>query len=76
LSRCTPRAGTRLQTRRDDPGTVDDPAFNSWILGRTQAACWGTVQDLVGPAVFFASPASDYVNGQVLFIDGGKTAVV
>jgi gluconate 5-dehydrogenase len=55
---------------------VDDPAFNSWILGRTPAGRWGTVQDLVGPAVFFASPASDYVNGQVLFIDGGMTAVV
>jgi len=55
---------------------VDDQAFNSWILGRTPAARWGTVEDLVGPAVFFASPASDYVNGQVLFIDGGMTAVV
>jgi gluconate 5-dehydrogenase len=55
---------------------VDDDAFNSWILGRTPAARWGTVDDLVGPAVFFASSASDYVNGQVLFIDGGMTAVV
>ena len=55
---------------------VDDPAFNGWILGRTPAARWGTVEDLVGPAVFFASRASDYVNGQVLFIDGGMTAVV
>ena len=55
---------------------VDDPAFTSWILRRTPAARWGTVADLVGPAVFFASPASDYINGQVLFIDGGITAVV
>ena len=55
---------------------VDDPAFNSWILGRTPAARWGTVDDLVGPAVFLASRASDYVNGQVLFIDGGMTVVV
>ncbi|MDT7705271.1 MAG: gluconate 5-dehydrogenase [Pseudonocardiales bacterium] len=55
---------------------VDDPAFNAWILGRTPAARWGTVDDLVGPAVFLASRASDYVNGQVLFIDGGMTAVV
>ncbi|MET0863274.1 MAG: SDR family oxidoreductase [Nakamurella sp.] len=55
---------------------VDDKKFNDWILGRTPAARWGTVDDLVGPAVFFASSASDYVNGQVLFIDGGMTAVV
>jgi len=55
---------------------VDDTEFNAWILGRTPAARWGTVDDLVGPAVFFASGASDYVNGQVLFIDGGMTAVV
>jgi gluconate 5-dehydrogenase len=55
---------------------VDDSAFNSWILGRTPAGRWGTVEDLVGPAVFLASPASDYVNGQVLFVDGGMTAVV
>jgi gluconate 5-dehydrogenase len=55
---------------------VDDPAFNSWILGRTPAARWGTVDDLVGPAVFLSSRAADYVNGQVLFIDGGMTVVV
>jgi len=55
---------------------VDDEKFNSWILGRTPAARWGTVDDLVGPAVFFASEASNYINGQVLFIDGGMTAVV
>jgi gluconate 5-dehydrogenase len=55
---------------------VDDESFNNWILGRTPAARWGTVSDLVGPAVFFASPASNYINGQVLFIDGGMTAVV
>lgn len=55
---------------------VDDPAFNSWILARTPAARWGTVEDLIGPVVFLASPASNYVNGQVLFVDGGMTAVV
>lgn len=55
---------------------VDDEAFNGWILARTPAARWGTPDDLVGPAVFLASNASDYVNGQVLFIDGGMTAVV
>lgn len=57
-------------------GLVDDAAFNSWVLGRTPAARWGTVQDLVGPAVWLASDASDFVNGQTIFIDGGMTAVV
>ena len=55
---------------------VDDSTFNDWILGRTPARRWGTVDDLVGPAVFLASPASSYMNGQVLFVDGGMTAVV
>lgn len=55
---------------------VDDTSFNNWILGRTPAGRGGTVDDLVGPAIFLASPASAYVNGQVLFVDGGMTAVV
>jgi gluconate 5-dehydrogenase len=55
---------------------VDDSTFNDWLLGRTPAGRWGTLDDLVGPAIFLASPASSYMNGQVLFIDGGMTAVV
>jgi len=55
---------------------VDDEAFNSWILGRTPAGRWGTVQDIVGPALWLASDASNFVNGQVVFIDGGMTTVV
>lgn len=55
---------------------VDDQEFNSWVVGRTPAARWGTVQDLVGPAVWLASAASDFVNGQTIFIDGGMTTVV
>ncbi|NVN00485.1 SDR family oxidoreductase [Arthrobacter sp. SDTb3-6] len=55
---------------------VDDDAFNSWILGRTPAKRWGTVQDLVGPAVWLASDGSNFVNGQTIFIDGGMTVVV
>ncbi|QHC61393.1 SDR family oxidoreductase [Rathayibacter festucae] len=57
-------------------GLVDDEAFNAWILGRTPAARWGRVEDLVGPAVWLASDGSDYVNGQVVFVDGGMTVVV
>lgn len=55
---------------------VDDPEFNSWILGRTPAHRWGTVADLAGPAVWLASDASNFVNGQTIFVDGGMTVVV
>jgi gluconate 5-dehydrogenase len=57
-------------------GLVDDAQFNAWILGRTPAHRWGTVADLIGPAVWLSSDGSDYVNGQTVFIDGGMTAVV
>ncbi|WP_045731542.1 SDR family oxidoreductase [Pseudarthrobacter chlorophenolicus] len=55
---------------------VDDEAFNAWILGRTPAGRWGTVDDLSGPVTWLASEASNYVNGQTIFIDGGMTTVV
>ena len=55
---------------------VDDEAFNSWILGRTPARRWGSVEDIVGPAIWLASDASNFVNGQIVFIDGGMTTVV
>ncbi|WP_328609219.1 SDR family oxidoreductase [Amycolatopsis sp. NBC_00345] len=78
-------AGDGLQVNAIAPGyihtemtqnLVDDEEFNSWILGRTPARRWGTVADLVGPAVWLSSHASDYVNGQVIFVDGGMTVVV
>ncbi|MEH3147748.1 MAG: SDR family oxidoreductase [Methylobacterium frigidaeris] len=55
---------------------VEDPAFSGWIRGRTPAGRWGRVEDLAGAVVFLAAPASDFVNGQVLTIDGGLTSVV
>lgn len=55
---------------------VDDEEFNAWILGRTPAHRWGTVQDLAGPVVWLASEGSNFVNGQTIFIDGGMTVVV
>jgi gluconate 5-dehydrogenase len=55
---------------------VDDEAFNSWILGRTPAGRWGSVEDLSGPVTWLASDAANYVNGQTIFIDGGMTTVV
>jgi gluconate 5-dehydrogenase len=50
--------------------------FNDFIIGRTPAARWGTTDDLQGPAIFLASPASDFVNGHVLYVDGGILAYI
>jgi len=55
---------------------VEDPAFSLWIAGRTPAARWARVEDLVGTLIWLAAPASDFVNGQVITVDGGLTAVV
>ncbi len=48
--------------------------FNSFILSRTPAGRWGTPEDLEGPVVFLASAASDFVNGHILYVDGGILA--
>ena len=55
---------------------VDDPDFSEWLASRTPAGRWGDVDELGGAAIFLASSASDFVNGQTLFVDGGMTAVV
>jgi gluconate 5-dehydrogenase len=55
---------------------VDDPAFSSWLVGRTPSRRWGDVQDLGGAAVFLASDASRFVNGHILYVDGGVTATL
>ena len=48
--------------------------FDQFIIAKTPAARWGTVEDLKGPAVFLASEASDFVNGHILYVDGGILA--
>jgi gluconate 5-dehydrogenase len=55
---------------------VEDERFSAWVRGRTPAGRWGRVDELVGALLFLASPASDYVCGQVLYVDGGMSAVV
>ena len=53
---------------------VDNPEFSAWLIGRTPSRRWGDVDDLVGAAVFLASDASRFVNGHILYVDGGVTA--
>jgi gluconate 5-dehydrogenase len=55
---------------------TEDPAFCAWLEARTPAGRWGEVSELVGAAVFLASDASSFVNGHVLYIDGGITASI
>ena len=50
--------------------------FDSFIVAKTPAERWGTPEDLMGPAVFLASEASDFVNGHVLYVDGGILAYI
>jgi gluconate 5-dehydrogenase len=55
---------------------VEDAEFSAWLRNRTPAGRWGQVEELGGAMVFLASPASDFVNGQVIYVDGGMTSVV
>jgi gluconate 5-dehydrogenase len=55
---------------------VSNEAFNSWVIGRTPARRWGKPGELVGTVVFLSSAASDYVNGQIIYVDGGMLAVL
>jgi len=55
---------------------VDNPEFSSWLEKRTPAGRWGEVHELVGAAIFLASPASSFVNGHILYVDGGITSVL
>lgn len=50
--------------------------FDQFILAKTPASRWGEAEDLAGPAVFLASPASDFVNGHILYVDGGILAYI
>lgn len=53
-----------------------DPKFNEWVEQRTPMRRWGDLEELGGAAVFLAAPASNFINGHILYVDGGMTAVV
>ncbi|MET0605364.1 MAG: glucose 1-dehydrogenase [Beijerinckiaceae bacterium] len=55
---------------------IENVEFSNWVKARTPAARWGETEELIGAAVFLSSRASDYVNGHLLFVDGGMSAVV
>jgi len=63
-------------TDQTAPIRVDGHPFNEFILNRTPAGRWGNPEDLAGAIVFLASKASDFVNGQVIYVDGGILATI
>lgn len=65
-----------IATPQTAPLREDGHPFNSFIIAKTPAARWGNPEDLMGPAVFLASEASDFVNGHVLYVDGGILAYI
>ncbi|MEA5016424.1 MAG: gluconate 5-dehydrogenase [Candidatus Limiplasma sp.] len=65
-----------IETPQTAPLREPGHPFNSFIIGKTPAARWGKTQDLVGPAVFLASAASNFVNGHILYVDGGILAYI
>lgn len=83
---CSEYGGNNIQCNGIGPGYIETPQtaplrteghpFNSFIISKTPAARWGTTEDLIGPAVFLASDASNFVNGHILYVDGGILAYI
>lgn len=63
-------------TTQTAPIRVDGHPFNEFIISRTPANRWGDPEDLQGAAVFLSSKASDFVNGHILYVDGGILATI
>ncbi|PLC51821.1 gluconate 5-dehydrogenase [Pollutimonas subterranea] len=55
---------------------MDNPQFDGWVKSRTPAGRWGLPEELAGTAIYLCSKASDYVNGQIIYVDGGMLAVL
>lgn len=65
-----------IATAQTEPIRVDGHPFNDFIISRTPASRWGEAEDLQGAAIFLASKASDFVNGHILYVDGGILASI
>lgn len=65
-----------IETPQTAPLRTPEHPFNKFIISKTPAARWGKTDDLMGPAVFLASDASNFVNGHVLYVDGGILAYI
>jgi gluconate 5-dehydrogenase len=65
-----------IATSQTEPIRVDGHPFNDFIINRTPAGRWGDPEDIAGVAVFLASKASDFVNGHVVYVDGGILATI
>jgi gluconate 5-dehydrogenase len=72
---CNSIAPGYMRTPLNEP-LWSDPAFNEWLARRTPAGRWGQPEELVGACVFLASDAASFVNGHVLYVDGGITAAL
>jgi gluconate 5-dehydrogenase len=53
-----------------------NPEFDAWLRARVPAGRWGELEDLAGAVIFLAAPASNFMTGQMLYVDGGLTAVL
>ena len=82
---CADLAGSGICVNAIGPGyfeteltqaLVADEEFSAWVRGRTPAGRWGRTEDLVGTLLFLASDASAFVNGQIIYVDGGMLAVL
>jgi gluconate 5-dehydrogenase len=82
---CGDLAGSGICVNAIGPGYFDteltsalvaDETFSAWVRGRTPAGRWGNVEDLVGTLIYLASDASAFVNGQIVYVDGGMLSVL
>ena len=80
---CVEWARDNLQVNALAPGYImtemtavlaQDPKFDAWVRARTPAGRWGTPEDLIGTCVFLSSAAADFMNGQIVYVDGGWTS--